>query len=115
MKKLICLFLMLWLPLFMGSAWAMSMRMQLDNAGKTQVTKSSMSCHEVSDKTDKNRSTNSNQCAVCGMCALVNGTANFNTAPVLNFATSQFTAPQFFYVAFTSQEYPPSYKPPIFI
>jgi hypothetical protein len=112
MKKLICLFLMLWLPLFMGSAWAMSMQMQLENQQVQMSQKSHMSCHE---KSNKNQSTSSHKCAVCGMCALVNGTANFNTAPVLNFATSQFTAPQFFYVAFTSQEYPPSYKPPIFI
>jgi hypothetical protein len=115
MKKLICLFLMFWLPLFMGSAWAMNMQMQLENQQAQFSQKSHMSCHESVDKSKKNQSPSSQKCAVCGMCALVNGAANFNSAPVLNLASSQCSTPQFFYVAFTSQDYPPSYKPPILI
>ncbi|MEQ1598060.1 MAG: hypothetical protein ABL880_01710 [Methylotenera sp.] len=112
MKRLICLFLMLWFPLFMGSAWAMNMQMQLEKQQVQMSQKSSMSCHKSSGKSQQNQT---HKCAVCGMCALVNGAANFNTAPVLNLAFSQSPAPQFFYVAFTSQDYPPSYKPPILV
>jgi hypothetical protein len=109
---------MLWLPLFMESAWAMNMQMQLENkqAQTTYVAeKTHMNCYENSDKSQQNQKTSSHQCAVCGMCALVNGTANFNTAPVINLASSQSSTPRFFYVAFTSQDYPPSYKPPILV
>jgi hypothetical protein len=118
MKKLFCMVLIVWLPLFMGSAWAMSMHMTLENqqAQSAQAnTKSHMSCHESKNKTQQNQSTKSHQCSVCGMCALVNGTASFNTAPILNLATSQFPTPQYFYAAFTSQDLLPSYKPPILI
>ncbi len=115
MKRIICLFLMLWLPLFMGSAWAMSMQMALESQHvqtKHIAVKPSMSCHESSAKTHKNQS---DKCAVCGMCALVNGTANFTTAPILNLTASASPKPPFFYIAFISQDYPPNYKPPIFI
>ncbi len=102
----------------MGSAWSMSMHMTLDNqqAQSAQVnTKSHMSCHENRNKTQQNQSTKSHQCSTCGMCALVNGAASFNSIPVLNLSNAQYYAPQFFYIAFTSPDYPPAYKPPIFI
>ncbi|MGB7816032.1 MAG: DUF2946 family protein [Methylotenera sp.] len=112
MKRLICLFLMLWLPLFMASAWAMNMQMQLDSTAHDVVIMH-MSCHDDTNQAQGNQTHKTHQCFACGICALANASASFSTAPFFNLATKPSSAPLPANVVFSSQDYPPAYKPPI--
>jgi len=112
MKKLICLFLMLWLPLFMASAWAMNMQMQLDSTAHDVVI-THMSCHDDTNQAQGNQAHKTHQCLACGICALANASASFSTAPFLNLTAKLSSAPLPVNVVFSSQDYPPAYKPPI--
>ncbi len=110
---------MLWLPLFMASAWAMNMQMALEDQ-QTQfvysnhdIAKPHMSCHEAMNQTQGNQTHKTHQCLACGICALANASASFSTAPFFSLATNQSSAPHVLSVAFFSQDYPPAYKPPI--
>lgn len=128
MKKLICLFLMLWLPLFTGSAWAMSTQMQL---GKLQSAMPESAaepaahppCHEMQpgeqathspapSTQDHNQHCNGHNCFACGVCIY----ASSYTTPM---AQTLFTPllshakPVQFDSVFASQLYPPALKPPI--
>lgn len=117
MKKLVCLFLMLWLPLSAGSAWAMSTQMQvnaaLDMAAETAMD---MPCHDMDAAGDDQGKGNTHclkhNCAACGAC----------------FSTSMAGAPAGTAFAFAarptqvtpaadnlpvSQTYPPALRPPI--
>ena len=123
MKKLICLFLMFWLPLFMGSAWAMNMQMELQNqlpqssnmASHTQASADMpQHCHMANNKMpDKKTSQPHPKCAACGMCAIANASASFNTVPNFDLPKVSPHAPILFKVAFTSTDLPPNIKPPI--
>ncbi len=120
MKKVICLFLMLWLPLFMGSAWAMNMQMELQNQLQ-QVTQQSQtmahsmititqmpaSCH-MSTASEPNK-----KCPTCSMCVLANASASFDTAPNFHVLSTTSLTPPYSAVAFYSQDLPPTIKPPI--
>ena len=121
MKKLICVFLMVWLPLFMGSAWAMNMQMELQNQLPQVTTNSSvatdmpMNCHmNMMNSTSGKHSNQPHQkCATCGICAVANASASFNTVPNFDLPVTHSSAPYLLQVAFTSQDLPPTIKPPI--
>ena len=120
MRKAICLFLILWLPLFMGSAWAMNMQMELQNqlpqiAQQSQKMAHNMatnmqmpaSCHmNIASETNK-------KCPTCSMCALAHASASFDTAPNFNVLSTTSLTPPYSAVAFYSQDLPPTIKPPI--
>jgi len=122
MKRLICIFLMLWLPLFMGSASAMSMHMALENQSTDlgllahSVAKVQGGCHddaEILPQTQSKSSNQKHQCFACGTCALANSSASFDTIPVFDILSQTSMTPQYFNVAFYSLGHPPVIKPPI--
>ncbi len=93
MKRILAIFLMLWLPLFMQSAWAMSTRMALADAENSiglQANQDAASepvhCHgsvaETSPvQTDAQASTHHHHCAHCLACTIASASASFDTAP----------------------------------
>lgn len=124
MKKLLCLFLLVWLPLFSGAAAAMSMQMQL---AALQTVADEMPCHESNTDLSHNPVAASGQadhsccddhetshnCFACGVCALIHAVANVDAAGQLNLPVTASPAPHFFGRVFSSQLYPPALKPPI--
>lgn len=93
MKRFLTLLLMLWLPLFMQSAWAMSTRMTLENM-QTDVGRQANQdeasgpahCHGSVDKTsvaqtDAQPSAHHHHCAHCMACTIATASASFDTAP----------------------------------
>lgn len=101
----------------MASAWAMNMQMQLDSTGHDVVV-THMSCHDDTNQaqdnqTQDNQAHKTHQCLACGICALANASASFSTAPSFNLVTKLSSAPLPANVVFSSQDYPPAYKPPI--
>ena len=126
MKKFICIFLMAWLPLFMGSAWAMNMQMELQNQLYQVTTNSSVSnssasaempvncrMNMTSNLTGKHSNQPHQKCATCGICAVANASASFNTVPNFDLPTTHSSALHLLQVAFTSEDLPPTIKPPI--
>lgn len=77
------------------------------------VAKPHMSCHKGVNQAQGNKTHKTHQCLACGICALANASASFNTAPFFSLATYQSSVPRVLNVAFFSQDYPPAYKPPI--
>jgi hypothetical protein len=128
MKRFICLFLMLWLPLFTGSAWAMSAQMQFDELQSTlDVSSQDVSqqeehpCHDMqlashtetpaSDATH-GKHCNGHDCFACGVCLF----ATSFTSPALQHVFTPLlshTKSVSFDETFVSQRYPPALKPPI--
>jgi hypothetical protein len=122
MKKFICIFLAVWLPLFISAAGATSLQMTLANVdAQSQATTIEIPpCHQhmasSSEKTQQNDETPSKQhhlCAVCGFCVVTSGFASLTHA--FNLQTVTLTSPQplSFVAVFHSQTYPPAIKPPI--
>ena len=126
MKRFICLFLMLWLPLFTGSAWAMSAQMQYDNLRAVMEAPSQNaepSCHEmgheaasvpVSKEPSPHAHCKGHNCFACGVCIYASSFA----VPVLQHVSTPLlshTKPFQYDVTFASQLYPPALKPPIAI
>jgi hypothetical protein len=128
MKKFICLFLMLWLPLFTGSAWAMSTQMQLetlqDIVSVTDATTSSgHPCHEMQSEANTTgqldlhaashgKHCNGHDCFACGVCIY----ATSYTAPAqhdIYIPSLSHANPEQAQSVFASQGYPPALKPPI--
>ncbi|HZV61514.1 MAG TPA: hypothetical protein VFF75_03785 [Methylophilaceae bacterium] len=117
MKKFICLFLMLWLPISANAAWAMSTQMQMNAASDATIEVAmEMPCH---DMTDDNSGTNLNHepgikhnCSACGACftVLATGTplAVYFSSAVM---TSRAALPADDQIV--SPTYPPALRPPI--
>lgn len=135
MKKLICLFLMLWLPLFTGSAWAMSAQMQLDRlhivAPMTDMKASTAQpCHEMQaekmaspqarpagasgDEYPHGQHCNGHDCFACGVCLYATSYTSPSQPAVFIPALSNAN-PEQPQQTFASQGYPPALKPPISI
>jgi hypothetical protein len=119
MKKLICIFMMIWLPCFMVAANAMSMQMTLKNSlpHTAQIAEHvQMSCHEGlnhSKKSDsKNNPSSSHHCSFCAFCIVGSAIASTHKLKMSHIKTTNIQ-PTSFDVAFTSQDYPPAIKPPI--
>ena len=129
MKKSICLFLMLWLPLFTGSAWAMSTRMQLGNLqasiDDTQAAHVAdmpqHPCHEMQaqqadahagETAHHSDHCSGSNCFACGVCIYA---TNFTTPSPQHFFAPSLThaKPEPLQTGFASQGYPPALKPPI--
>ena len=138
MKKCVCLFLMLWLPVFTGSAWAMSSQMQLERLQDTTVkdtraqtatmASSEHPCHEMQadantvdqvdrsmpsgDKPSHGKHCNGHDCFACGVCIY----ATSYTAPTqqdIYTPSLSHANPEQAQTVFASQGYPPALKPPI--
>lgn len=116
MKKLICLFLMLWLPISASSAWAMSTQMQLgENFDAPAETMVDMPCHDMAthdSPASEQEPGLKHNCTACGACftILATGTPSVTyfsstivtsrAAPPANDQTISLT-------------YPPALRPPI--
>ena len=118
MKKLICLFLMSWLPFFMGSAWSMNMQMEF----KDQLTHASdliqmpLHCHmnmSQSQQSKKDIYKSEHPCTACVACAIVNASASFNTVPNFNLPVISIITPPPLQVVFISVDLLPIIKPPM--
>ncbi len=86
MKRILMIFLMLYLPLFMQSAWTMSAHMALQNlkalAGlKISHDGVSDSCHHAYEIQDVHEVAHPHHCARCLACVIATSSASFNTAP----------------------------------
>jgi hypothetical protein len=133
MKRCICLFLMLWLPVFTGSAWAMSTQMQLERVQDTIAQTATMAssehrCHEMQadantvdqvdrsmpsgDKPSHGKHCNGHDCFACGVCI----SATSYTGPAqqdIHTPSLSHANPEQPQRVFASQGYPPALKPPI--
>lgn len=115
MKKLICILLMSWLPIFMVTANAMSLQMTSQNmshsAEQSAVAYSdAKACH---DKTNK-RQDGAHHCVSCGFCLMATSMANFDTFPVIDILVFSSIAPEAIDVVFNATSYSPAFRPPIF-
>lgn len=132
MRRVICLFLLLWFPLFAMAAQVMSTKMQLaslpsshlnhnqsvavEAPSKTMET-GMVNCHmsEMSDDSSKAPSTShqsKHDCKLCGFCVMSNGMAQFtNVLP--QFVHFDRLPSDSFFLIFHSQRYSPAVKPPI--
>jgi hypothetical protein len=118
MKKLVSIILLLCLPLLMHASWAMGMQMTLDD--QLQATSiaamDEMPCHEPAptnaDCSDCVSHDASHQSVNCGLCIISLSALRLDLpAPDLLLSTSaRLVLPD---IAFFSQDYPPSIKPPI--
>ena len=116
MKKIICLFLMLWLPISASSAWAMSMQMQLSDAFDTpSETVMDMPCHDMGvheGPASDQESGLKHNCSACGACFTILATG---TPSAAYFSSSIVTSR----AALTADDrivsltYPPALRPPI--
>lgn len=125
MKKLLALFMMCWLPLFMSSAWSMDLQMQ-SQMPQLQETMSAISdmvdmpCHmemseaQATDAACDNCpiSGDAHNCASCGLCMIsLSATQIEHSAAPLNVTPSNaISLPD---LAFFSLDHPPALKPPI--
>lgn len=119
MKKMICVFIISWLPCFMVAANAMGMQMALENAQSRPaqtVEHEQMSCHESLNhsKTSDSKTTPSSNhnCTFCAFCVVGSAIASTPKLKMTHFKTTNIQ-PTLFDVAFSSQDYPPAIKPPI--
>ncbi len=118
-RKLVAVLMLLWLPIFTGSALAASVSMQLQRGTCHEVAASSGMSHEDSEHhqhqseaptvTDEQDTS----CSACGMCHLA--CTSFLIAPSAGTATEQATslgsAP--FFVVFSSFTSAPLDPPPL--
>lgn len=122
LKKFICIFLLIWLPLFISAASAASLQMTMANLNAEMQNNMAdvPPCHQHASDAQENSSSNNKVhnkqhhiCNLCGFCLVASGFANVPHA--LNVLTTDFTSsqPAFFTAVFHSQTYPPAIKPPI--
>jgi len=114
---------MCWLPLFMGSASAMSLHMALKNQSfnltslSHAATQTQNSCHEDNTNINQHKQVKEthqkHQCLACGVCALANASASFDAVPKFDVCSQTSMMPRYFNVAFSSLDHPPAIKPPI--
>lgn len=138
MKKMLCLFLILWWPLFAMAAQRMQLEMQIasspigtQNANEQAETHQAATgaCHhhsvamteaEYLDVKDSGIVGSHlgghgliHTCKMCGYCAVLAGFSDFTAFPnVIGFA-SVVVKPVLPTLFFHSQSYPPAIKPPI--
>jgi hypothetical protein len=113
MKKLICLVLVFWLPLFFVAANAMALEMALPSHVKTSSAME-MPCHNTQhNQHQSDLPSSKHHCAVCGFCVIGGGTVFICQTTLFYFGRAQNTAPLFFALHSLSQTYPPAIKPPI--
>lgn len=118
MKKLLCLFLLLWLPLFSAAAAAMSMQMQLS---ATPAQAENMPCHEASASPTADNAEQpccsdhdaSHNCFACGVCAFSHASSHLAAVISPALPAPDTSSPGYLARVFSSQLYPPALKPPI--
>lgn len=121
MKKMICIVLLAWLPLFVSAAGAASLQMTLDNHNINTHNSDSAepACHQHSVVDQSKEAPNQlpkghhHFCSACGFCAVANGFVHL--APQITVPPSHLSPiqPALFTIAVHSQTYPPAIKPPI--
>lgn len=122
MKKLICLFMMCWLPLSITAAQAMSAQMMLNHfnsktqqlvpATKEMTSAQSMPCHQFM-QTNKAEKAPVSICADCAACELATAFATIDLLVDVTLPkkiADKFTISQ---SSLISTQLPPSIKPPI--
>jgi hypothetical protein len=109
MRRILAVILMLWLPLIMQSAWAMSAHMALqEDAGHVQQTSP---CHHAALKAHPHQ--RDHHCAHCLACAIVSASASFNHVPSLQLLDSAKEKPSSAIALYFSLHLPTESKPPI--
>jgi hypothetical protein len=109
MKKLICILLIGWLPVFMVAANAMSLQMTTKVMNDDVQVQSSMPCHdEVDDAPVK-----SHNCISCGLCVVTTSVTFTSVSPVLHIPAFKSFKLSFVDDAFKSIYHAPAYRPPI--
>lgn len=119
MKKLLCLFLLLWLPLFSAAAAAMDLQMQAMQTTPMAAQADAMPCHNEAAAAETTAQPccgdhqSSHSCLACGVCAFSHAGSHLTAiaAPALPHPVS--AAPGYLDRVFSSQLYPPLLKPPI--
>jgi hypothetical protein len=109
MRKLICILLMSWLPVFMVTANAMSLQMMTKAMHGDMQAQADMPCH---DRTD-HQPAKTHNCISCGFCMAATSMANFDSAPVLDLPVITSPAPVAIDVIFESTNDSPAFRPPI--
>lgn len=124
MKKLFCLWLILWLPCFGMATSVMSMQMQLaELAAPVSVAAEDMPCHHTHTQSSDmqhhddftSSSTHHHHCNVCGYCMLSSGVARLDRFPTLQLGITSAQVPLFLALPVYSLTFPPAIKPPISI
>lgn len=122
MKRILAIFLMLWLPLFMQSAWAMSTRMALAEAQNSvglqanlDAASEPMPCHGSAAKTDTQSSVHQHHCTHCVACAIATASASFDNAPQLYLPDLTQEISTSAPALYLSVHLAPAIKPPIFV
>jgi succinate dehydrogenase/fumarate reductase-like Fe-S protein len=108
MKKLICILLVSWLPVFMATANAMSLQMALQVNVDIQE-QVSMPCHDKASK----KSDSSSDCVGCGFCMIATSIANVDMVPFLDVPAFTSLKVSFINVEYKSTDYSPAFRPPI--
>ncbi|MDX1913946.1 MAG: hypothetical protein SFU55_00050 [Methylophilus sp.] len=112
MKRLICIVLICWLPLFAVTANALSLQMTMANQQSEATQASQMACHEDVHQHPSQQHASHN-CALCGFCTVVTSAAIFSFPPLLHMHATASAKPIFVEVTFNSLPHPPVIKPPI--
>lgn len=109
MKKLICILLVSWLPIFMATANAMGLQMSIQSMNDHHQQMVDMPCHDKSNDQKQSQ----HHCISCGFCVIATSIASFDNTPI--FALEAFTSisPAFIDVGFKSADQSPAFKPPI--
>ena len=99
----------------MGSAWSMSMQMELKNQPTPSAISINMptNCHMDMAHQSNNTNKPHHQCSTCSLCAVANASASYHTVPDFILPITSFTTPQHLPVVFISSELPPIIKPPM--
>ncbi len=121
MKRILAIILMLWLPLFMQSAGAMSTRMALQDAqtnvglqASPDAASEPMPCHGYLAKTNTQPGTHQHHCTHCLACAIATASASFDSAPQFHLPDLTQTISVSVSALYLSVHLAPAIKPPIF-
>lgn len=109
MKKLICILLIGWLPVFMVAANAMSLQMTTKVMNDDAQVQSSMPCHDKVDDVP----VKSHNCINCGLCVVTTSVAFTTVSPVLHIPAFKSFKLSSVDDAFKSINHSPAYRPPI--
>lgn len=109
MKKLICILLIGWLPLFMVAANAMSLQMKTKTMHDDMQVQSSMPCHGEPDDVPSE----SHNCISCGLCVVATSVPFTPVPPALNIPVFKSFKLSFAEDEFKSINHSPAYRPPI--
>lgn len=109
MKKLICILLIGWLPVFMVAANAMSLQMKTKTMHDDMQVQSSMPCHGEPDDVPSK----SHNCISCGLCVVATSVPFMPVPPALNIPVFKSFKLSFAENEFKSINHSPAYRPPI--